>query len=129
MPYLLDSSALIALAEQEHPSHKKAQKWLLEAADVLVCPIAEGALFRHAMYMGAKIDFALNVIRTIRSHPKFSLIADDLHYDEADWSGLQGYRQVTDFYLVELARRHGATLVTLDSRLSAARPDATFLIQ
>ena len=129
MPFLLDANVLIALSFHEHQHYSLCQEWLKTVDEVMLCPIVEGALMRYAVRNGASVEAALDTLVKAKYNAKTRLIPDDLHYDEATWNGLQGYRQVTDFYLVELAKRHGAILATLDVRLSAARPEDTFLVQ
>ncbi len=41
---------------------------------------------------------------------------------------IRGHRQVTDAWLVELARRRGGRLATLDASLATLHPDTVVLI-
>jgi predicted nucleic acid-binding protein len=55
-------------------------------------------------------------------------LADDLPYREVPYHQLQGHRQVTDAWLVELARRNAGKVATLDQGLVATYPNDAVLI-
>ena len=48
-----------------------------------------------------------------------TLLADDIPHEAAQLGGVIGHRQVTDAYLVALARHHGGRVATLDKGLAA----------
>ena len=56
------------------------------------------------------------------------VVARRAFYVDADLGGISGHRQVTDTYLVALARHHGGSLATFDRALGAAHPDLVDLI-
>ncbi|NMW60567.1 PIN domain-containing protein [Mobiluncus mulieris] len=126
--YLIDANALIAFNISTHQHHNAALRWFAQADTVLVCPIAEGALFRFVVRNHFGFPVAHQLLADFCDIPKVLRIPDDLHYDNADWTGVRGHRQITDVYLVELAQRHRALLATFDQGIAALRPDATFLI-
>ena len=49
---------------------------------------------------------------------------DDLDYQWLPWNLVFGCRQVTDAYLVALAKHRGGILATLDEALATVFPDA-----
>jgi predicted nucleic acid-binding protein len=60
--------------------------------------------------------------------PGWSFAADSLSYADADMDAVAGHRQVTDAYLVALAKHRGAKLATLDKALAALYPDEVVLV-
>lgn len=60
-----------------------------------------------------------------RSHKYWS---DAFPFTEVSPFGLTGHRQVTDAWLVELARRRQGKLATLDAGLAALHPDMVTLV-
>lgn len=127
--YLIDANALIAFNVSTHQHHDVVLRWFAQADTVLLCPITEGALFRFIVRNHFDLSVAYQLLTDFCAIPKVQRIPDDLHYDNANWTGVQGHRQVTDVYLTELAQHHDALLATFDQGIVALRPDATFLIQ
>ncbi|MDR0627688.1 MAG: hypothetical protein LBG11_10630, partial [Bifidobacteriaceae bacterium] len=54
--------------------------------------------------------------------------ADDVPFREVRMAGVVGHRQVTDAYLAQLARRHGAKFATFDQGAAAQHADVAWLI-
>lgn len=128
MTYLLDSSVLIALLSPEHADHAVAQAWATEASSLAVCPITEGALVRYLFRtQGRRAEASQDVLRKLEASPLITFWPDDISYGAVDLRALQGHRQVTDAYLVALARSKGGRLATFDESLAALYPDV-FLI-
>lgn len=127
--YLIDANVLIAVTVATHVFQDKTQRWLEGVHSVLLCPVVEGSLFRYVIRGGGDVVFATALLGDFNHRSEVVRIPDDLHYDEAQWEGVSGHRQVTDVYLVELARRYGALLATLDQGIARIRPNDCFLIQ
>jgi predicted nucleic acid-binding protein len=68
------------------------------------------------------------VLTAIHEDPRHEFWPDDLAYRDVPLRGVIGHRQVTDAYLVALARRHGAKLATFDEGLAALHDDSVELI-
>ena len=130
MIYLLDANVLIALSDVEHAHHHKAVAWFSRQTHFATCPIVEGALVRYLVRSGAAISAIRAALTCLAAHPGHEFWADDLPYAETDLAQVIGHRQVTDAYLVSLARRHGnnARLATLDEGLPGLYPDAVAMI-
>lgn len=127
-PDLLDSSALIALVLAEHEHHAAAMRWMHDVRHVAICPIVEGALARTLVRLGESPVAVAAVLRLFRDRPGTAFWPDALSYRDVDLAAVRGHRQVTDAYLVALARSHGARLATLDQALVRAYPQHAVLI-
>ena len=128
MRYLLDANVLIALTVQEHEHHERAGIWASTVDSFATCPLAEGALVRFLVRLGESAITAVEVIQRIRNLPAAEFWPDSISYADIDLGHVVGHKQVTDAYLVSLARSHAATLATLDEGLASLLPDHTFLL-
>jgi len=128
MTYLLDSSVAIALVADNHTHHDLAEHWLAGAGPVALCPIAEGAVVRFLARQGAPATMVQGRLRAIYRLPGWSFVPDSVSYADVDLDAVVGHRQVTDAYLVSLARAIDAKLATLDEALAAAYPDTAVAI-
>jgi toxin-antitoxin system PIN domain toxin len=126
--YLLDANVLIALTVQEHEHHERASIWASTLDSFATCPIVEGALVRFLVRLGESAITAVEVIHRIRKLPASEFWPDSISYADIDLGHVVGHRQVTDAYLVGLARSHAAALATLDEGLANLLPDHTFLL-
>ncbi len=127
--YLLDSNVLIALATPEHSLNARAAGWFRKGHRFATCPITQGALFRFHLRVGvdATAESAKLLLESISTLPRHEFWPDDVSYLDLPTAGIVGHRQVTDAYLVRLARSHGGTLATMDQSLAAVHPGATFI--
>ncbi len=124
---LLDTSVLIALCDPSHSMHGSALAWLGGVTDgVATCPIVENGAVRilsqpkYASGLPISTSSAVLAVREIRNVTGYEFWADDvslLDSDVIDASALMGPGQVTDSYLLALAVKGDAALVTLDTRL------------
>lgn len=124
---LLDTSVLIALCDPSHSMHGAALGWLGQVTDgVATCPIVENGavkiLSQPKYVSGTPISTATAVlaVREIRNVPGYEFWADDVSLLDAkvfDATALMGPAQITDSYLLALAVKREAILVTLDTRL------------
>ncbi|MDZ7640402.1 MAG: VapC toxin family PIN domain ribonuclease [Bryobacterales bacterium] len=113
---LRDANVLVALATPDHSLNARAAAWFRKGHRFVPCPITQGAVFR----------FHLRVVSTPRPPPPrpSSMESPPCRATSSGpmmlptWisptTGLVGYRQVTDAYLVLLARRHDGALATMD---------------
>jgi hypothetical protein len=70
---------------------------------------------------------ARHLIGSISSLPRHEFWPDDASYLDMPTTGIAGHRQVTDAYLVLLARKHGGSVATMDGALAALHPGTTLL--
>ncbi len=129
MVFLLDVNVLIALVDPNHVQHEQAHEWFAAVGkkSFATCPITENGLVRivgHARYPnspgapGAVVE-SLGALRALPGHRFWP---DAISIADAQWvdaSRLSSHAQVTDTYLLALARANGAKLATMDRKLVA----------
>ncbi len=132
--FLLDVNVLIALIDPAHVQHDAAHEWFAASGRLswASCPLTENGVLRivgHPRYPGspgtpAAVAPLLTELCALDGH---AFWADDISLlDPAifDAARLLIHGQVTDSYLLALARVHGGKLATFDRRLVAdAVPD------
>ena len=125
--YLLDASVVIALCSPDHASHQVCLHWLTGlGTGIALCPISEGAFLRgFVRTSGQSIADGQTILSQFLTATQAKFYPNDLSYTKADFSRVFGHRQVTDAYLVSLAKSHNLTLVTLDRPLAALYPNST----
>jgi len=121
--YLLDISTLVARLIAGHQDHQKVTAWATDKS-LALCPLAELGFLRVSMAAyGATTDQARTTLADFWQdyHPQFV---------PADIRALEGqpfpsYRKSTDWYLANLAAKHGMKWATLD--LEAKHPAAVMI--
>ena len=134
MTYLLDGNVLIALKIEDHVFHHRSAEWFASARDrkhrFATCPTTEGTLLRLHMRFhsdpGASAAWA--ALKEFHAMPDHECWLDNFSYGELSYRHLQGHRQLTDAWLVELVRRKRGKIATLDAALATLYPDAVELI-
>jgi uncharacterized protein len=127
--YLADGNLLVALTVQDHIHHGIALNWFETVApDLATCPITEGTLLRFLVREGWRAFDAAAVLDAVRERPWHRFWPDAIPYDTAHLAGVIGHRQVTDAYLVALARHQGGQVATLDKGLAALHGEAVHLL-
>jgi len=112
MKYLLDVSTLIARLLHEHEHHARVKAWA-KGKELAVCPITElGFLRVSTQAAGLDINDARKILSgwLAQSKPKF--IPCDIH--AVDGAAAPDGGQTTDYYLANLADKHGMEWATLD---------------
>lgn len=128
MTVLLDANVLIALTVQEHEHHERAATWITTVDRFAVCPIVEGALARFLIRLGEPPATVAEIIKRIHRLPSCEFWPDSISYADAELDQVRGYRQVTDAYLVSLARSRSGTLATLDEALASSYANGVRLL-
>lgn len=131
MTWLLDGNVLVAAAINSHPLHSRAKKWMETTKETFhTCSVTEGTFIR--LHMQIAIDrsaaAAWQALCKYHADSMHDYLDDGFSYQQVNHQGLLGHKQVTDAWLAELARRHGAKLATLDAGLVAMHPDVGFLL-
>ena len=130
MRYLLDVNALIALGHVRHVHHERAQFWqsgLSAGVDVLgTCAITELGFVRVSVQSGLQPGVA-TAQAALAKLKASGPVTYKLWTDAVGADHLPAYvrkpAELTDGHLLELARVHGARLVTLDVSI----PDALLI--
>lgn len=127
---LLDVNTLVALFDPDHVHHDLAHDWFQNqrTSGWATCPVTENGLVRvlaNATYSGvtyrpADIVDRLSTFRSSGHHrfwPDAVSLCDDRLFNTAL---IRGHRQVTDIYLLGLARHSGGALATFDKSIPLA---------
>jgi toxin-antitoxin system PIN domain toxin len=128
--YLLDVNVLVALIDPLHIHHGTAHKWFERegAAGWATCPITQNGVLRivaSPSYTNSPRTPAAvaEVLADLATVPEHEFWADDLTLLSSpivDVSQVLASKQVTDTYLLALARSHHGRLATFDRRLSTS---------
>jgi len=128
--YLPDVNVLLALTNDNHEFHQVATVWFksLGESDFLLCPLTETGLLRLSCVLFNKnLRDAIFLLRTLMQVPGFgyTTVRDSWLNMSAPYIWrLQGHKQITDAYLLGIAIKEKAILVTLDQHIQAwATPD------
>jgi toxin-antitoxin system PIN domain toxin len=120
---------LIALMVPSHVHHRAADAWLAAASErFATCPVTQGSLVRFLIREGMSGATALRALAEVEVNPRHEFWPDDISYRDVPLTGVIGHRQVTDAYLVQLARRNGGKIATFDKGLAALHADAVVVV-
>lgn len=116
----------MGLLWENHEHHAIARSWFTNIDAFATCPVTQlgfGRVSSHPLLgYGMPPDAAFSVLRSFLSDPRHTFVADDLSCEDrvvrTDLMG--GANQVTDRYLVALARQHAMQVATLDEPLARA---------
>jgi predicted nucleic acid-binding protein len=124
MIYLLDVSTLLAWLWRDHEHHRRVMSWQT-GQSVGICPITELGFLRISTQpvFGATMKNAREMLSVWQQRASASRIACDLPALEGTPPSVGA--KTTDYYLANLAQKHGMHWATLDE--SIAHP-AAFLI-
>ncbi len=125
--YLLDVNVLVALVDPNHVQHEPAHAWFTRVGrnGWATCPLTENGLLRvvgnprYPNSPGSPSQVA-DILAGLRMAPGHRFWSDDISLvDEGriDRSRLLAHAQVTDSYLLALAKAKGGKLASFDRRL------------
>jgi hypothetical protein len=128
--YLPDVNVLIALVDPAHVAHDAAHAWFAAtgSAGWATCPTTENGLLRivgHPRYPNSAGSPAAvaPVLAGLRGHPGHQFWPDAISLmqtDGVDPARILTSGQMTDTYLLALAKARAGVLATFDRRLSVA---------
>lgn len=125
---LLDVNILIALLDRHHQFHQLTTTWFYHWKHAsnhwLSCPMTQNDCLRILSLPSHKNGIGLMAVKqeltnlTNSTHHRFisdniSLLQDEL----INWQHIQGSKQLTDAYLLALAKYNHAIFVSLDGRI------------
>jgi len=130
---LLDLNILTALLWPAHEHHDAAHRWFAARGNArwATCPLTQLGFVRIVSNPAFSPDAlsageAVALLGQNLTHAGHDSWPDSLHVPEAMKpveSRLQGYRQLTDAYLLALARRHKGAVATFDRGLRTLEGD------
>jgi toxin-antitoxin system PIN domain toxin len=126
--FLLDVNVLIALIDPSHIQHDAAHRWFNAHGrrGWATCPFTENGVLRivgHPRYPNSPgtPSAVSDLMVKLRNHRGHAFWPDDLSLFDAKRARLLDSSQVSDTYLLALAKAHRGHLATFDRRLV---PDA-----
>ena len=123
---LYDVNALLALLDRNHSAYIRVSTWFAANFEQgwASCPLTQNGYLRvvsQPRYKNAvSLLDAFERLREATSTRFHQFIADDVSLLDdtlVEATRLSGHRQLTDVYLLALAVKHSARLVTLDRRI------------
>jgi len=128
--FLLDVNVLIALIDPVHVQHDRAHEWFAaKGRDAwATCPLTENGVLRivgHPRYPSspgtpAAVAELMAGLLALGGHEFWPDDVTLFDAEHVDTSRLLDSKQVTDTYLLALARAHGGKLATFDRRMVTA---------
>jgi len=121
--YLLDVNVLLALAWPSHLHHGEAHAWFQKNRDhgFATCPLTQLGFVRISSNpkftsQAVSPQTAIAVLDQITTLDGHSFWPDSISCKEASESDqlIAGHQQISDFYLLGLARKNNGVLVTFD---------------
>ena len=124
---LLDVNVLIALLDPQHVHHELCHGWFARRGDApwASCAITQNAVLRilgnprYPNSPGPPTSVAPH-LDSLVGHPNHEFWESNpslLDQPFIERSALVDHTQITDLYLLALAKHHGGTLATLDQRI------------
>lgn len=130
---LLDVNVLTAFLWPAHEHHEAAHRWFSARGNArwATCPLTQLGFVRIVSNPAFSRDAlapadAVVLLAENLAHPRHEFWTDDLQVPAAVQGveeRLQGYRQLTDAYLLALASRHKGVLATFDGGVRALADD------
>ncbi|MER9215538.1 PIN domain-containing protein [Mesorhizobium sp. M0663] len=130
MTFLLDVNVLVALIDPGHVAHDDAHGWFEVTGNAAwaTCPITENSVLRivgNQRYPNSPGSPAIvaQIVTKLRALHGHSFWPDDVSLvgsGDIDAAKILTSAQVTDTYLLALAKARGGQLASFDRKLSAA---------
>ncbi|NCN72227.1 MAG: PIN domain-containing protein [Betaproteobacteria bacterium] len=128
MRYLLDVNVWIALLDEAHVHHATALAFFAQKnLKIATCPLVENGVIRvlnlpgYSKFGPVGFEAVSNKLHEICADLDHQFWPDSLSLRTSglvDWSRVLGHNQITDVYLLALAKTHQGCLATLDHRVA-----------
>ena len=128
MRYLLDVNVWIALLDEAHVHHPTALAFIEQKKlKIASCPLVENGVIRilnlpgYSKYGPVGFERVSNKLQEICHDVDHEFWPDSLTLRTVgliDWSRVLGHNQITDIYLLALAKANQGCLATLDHRVA-----------
>ena len=125
----------MALLWENHEQHLRVATWLKSVPTFATCPLVQIGFARVSSHpqlgYGQVPEIAFNALRHFVANKRHIFIPDSLSCTDRVLRTelMLGANQITDFYLVALARQHGFRLATLDAPLASAFMNESPLVE
>jgi hypothetical protein len=126
--FLLDVNVWIALLDEAHVHHLRVLTFFEQRnLKIASCPLVENGVIRvlnlpgYSKFGPVGFDKVSNKLSEIFRDLNHEFWADSLSLRTSglvDWSRVLGHNQITDLYLLALAKTHQGCLATLDHRVA-----------
>jgi toxin-antitoxin system PIN domain toxin len=132
---LLDVNLLMALLWENHEHHTQARLWFKGVSAFATCPVIQLGFARVSSHpllgYGLTPELAFGILRQFIADPRHEFIPDDLSCTDrvVRTELMTGANQITDRYLVALARQHRLRLATFDAPLAKSFVAETGLVE
>src|SRR5438045_42816 len=122
--HLLDVNVLVALAWPRHEHYDAAHNWFrtISSQGWATCPMTQCGFVRLSsnpkiLRVTVSPASAIEVLRRMTSQPEHVFWPDDVPIHSPHFANkrLQGYRQVTDAYLIAICIERGGVFATFDA--------------
>lgn len=130
MRYLLDVNVWIALLDEAHVHHLRVVAFFEQRnLKIASCPLVENGVIRvlnlpgYSKFGPVGFEKVSNKLSEICSDLNHEFWPDTLSLRTSglvDWSRVLGHNQITDLYLLALAKTHQGCLATLDHRVAVS---------
>ena len=130
MTWLLDGNVLAALAIDTHEHHWRAQDWFASVAHFATCAVTQGTLLRIHMLLAEDHSAAAawRTLSEMESMPQHEFWKEGFSYARVPYRSLQGPKQVTDAWLIALAKKRESKLATLNEALAVLHRETAVLL-
>ena len=127
--FLLDVNLVLAILDPAHDHHVTAQWWFNDTGrtSFATCPVTENGVLRIASSAAypnraGDVDTVRRILGRLCSQDGHAFWPDSISLRIAapEVSGMRS-NEVTDLYLLALAKENGGVFVTFDSRIRAER--------
>lgn len=125
----------MALLWENHEQHTQARSWFKGVSAFATCPVVQLGFARVSAHpllgFGLTPERAFGVLRQFLADPRHEFIPDDLSCADrvVRTDQMAGANQITDRYLVALARQHGFCLATFDKPLARSFANEAGLVE
>jgi toxin-antitoxin system PIN domain toxin len=127
---LLDVNLLVALFDRDHVHHEVAHDWFADNRDAgwATCPMTENGLIRIVANPkfgspGGTVPSIISLLKQFSASEHHQFWPSEVSITDPelfDTARLRGHRQLTDVYLLGLAKHRGGCLATLDRSIPLA---------
>jgi uncharacterized protein len=125
---LLDANVLIALFDASHVHHVRCSNWFSSQKRMSLCALTELSVLRWGFRVDPKNGRGAAVAFLEALSQKLDYLDQLPRPMQLDWNLIYGHKQVTDSFLVQIAKQANQRVATLDRGLFAVHGECVLLI-